>query len=201
MASEPPRSITPFADLIVSAATSIHTFGRDSKIIPITPKGIRICPIFNPFGNVFMPRISPTGSLRSITSFRIFSIPSMRLSFNSSLSRKAFDNPLCIPLFRSFSLAILILSRFFSISSAIIDNALSFCSVFSFTNSREATFTLLHFNNKSSLMVFFVMKCLVMICYKMRPDFFSFKYIKDSKRIIPVCNHCVNFCLNTNFRS
>jgi len=33
MASEPPLRITPLPDLMVNAATSIQTFGRDSKII------------------------------------------------------------------------------------------------------------------------------------------------------------------------
>ena len=42
--------ITEFPDLIESPAASAVTLGRDSKIIPNTPKGVGLLEIFKPLG-------------------------------------------------------------------------------------------------------------------------------------------------------
>ena len=52
IASFPPLKITAFPDLRQSADASTVTFGRDSKIIPITPSGTFVLIICKPFGRV-----------------------------------------------------------------------------------------------------------------------------------------------------
>ena len=50
MESDPPLSITVFPDLIHKLPASTVTFGRDSYIIPITPRGTDTLEISRPLG-------------------------------------------------------------------------------------------------------------------------------------------------------
>ena len=65
-----PFNITVLPDLIQSAATSEATFGRDSKITAINPKGTVTLVIFKPLGLVILFNIFPNGS----SNFEIFKI-------------------------------------------------------------------------------------------------------------------------------
>ena len=66
------------------------TFGLDSYIIAITPKGIDIFPTLMPLDIVFNSLISPTGSSIAIISFMLSIIASIRVSSNKSLSINDF---------------------------------------------------------------------------------------------------------------
>ena len=88
--SDPPLRIIELPDLILKAEASIVTFGLDSYIIAITPKGIDIFPTLIPLDIVFNSFISPTGSSIAIISFILSIIASIRISSNKSLSINDF---------------------------------------------------------------------------------------------------------------
>ena len=88
--SDPPLRIIELPDLILRAEASMVTFGLDSYIIAITPKGIDIFPTLMPLDIVFNSLISPTGSSIAIISFMLSIIASIRVSSNKSLSINDF---------------------------------------------------------------------------------------------------------------
>ena len=88
--SDPPLRIIELPDLMLRAEASMVTFGLDSYIIAITPKGIDIFPTLMPLDIVFNSLISPTGSSIAIISFMLSIIASIRESSNKSLSINDF---------------------------------------------------------------------------------------------------------------
>ena len=77
-ASFPPLKITALPDLIHKPAASAVTFGRASKIIQITPNGIRILLILRPLGITSWSLIVPTTSGNFATVSKPTAISSIR---------------------------------------------------------------------------------------------------------------------------
>ena len=96
-ASLPPFKITPFPDLIQSAATSEATLGLDSKITAIRPNGTVTFEILRPLGLILVSKIIPRGSFNLAMLIISSHMLIILLSFNSNLSSK------CLGRFSSFA--------------------------------------------------------------------------------------------------
>ena len=129
IASLPPLRITTLPVLRQRAAASTVTFGRDSKIMPITPSGTRVLMICKPFGRFPPPIISPIGSPSAIIWSTPFAMPSIRLASSMSRSCLASDIPFSFAAAMSFAFSAII-RLLFSISAfEIAARALFFCMV------------------------------------------------------------------------
>ena len=93
MASEPPRRMQALPLLMQMAAASLVTLGRDSKMMPTTPRGTRFCRMRRPLGRVHMRSAVPMGSGRAATSSRPRAMSSTRASVRVSRSIKADFTP------------------------------------------------------------------------------------------------------------
>ena len=93
MASEPPRRMQALPLLMQMAAASLVTLGRDSKMMPTTPRGTRFCRMRRPLGRVHMRSAVPMGSGRVATSSRPRAMSSTRASVRVSRSIKADFTP------------------------------------------------------------------------------------------------------------
>ena len=122
----PPRRITALPDFRQREAASAVTFGRASKIIPITPKGTLTLVTVSPLGSLLPLITFPTGSGREATFLTpsaillILSSPKVRRSIRLSVS------PFFLPFSTSMLLAFIITSEFSSRASAIAISASSF---------------------------------------------------------------------------
>ena len=105
MASEPPRRITALLVLKQSENASTVTFGLDSYIIPITPRGTLFLPIIKPFGRSFIESTSPIGSSNAATWRTPSAIPSIRSGVNCNRSKRDSGILFAFPLAISFAFA------------------------------------------------------------------------------------------------
>ena len=126
--SEPPRRITALPDLSVSAPASAVTFGRLSKITPMTPSGVRTRAMSSPLGRVHSAITWPTGSGSSAMVRSPSIMPSIRLSLSCRRSRKAFEMPFFSAATMSSALASRISRRALSMASAAPSSACRFFS-------------------------------------------------------------------------
>lgn len=139
-ASEPPLSIAADELFILSAHTSVVTFGLDSYMTPMTPKPTLISVSLMLFSNVFSEIISPIWSFWSIISFIddiIWSIRSLliiRRSIRDSF--RSFSFAFFMSIAFAFSMPVLFVSSACDMSFRI----LFFCSVFSFPILIDAFF-------------------------------------------------------------
>ena len=92
--SEPPRKITALPALRQSAPASAVTFGRLSKMTPITPSGVRTRLMCNPLGRSHSAMTEPTGSAKPAMSFSAETMPSIRASLSANRSMKDSGWPL-----------------------------------------------------------------------------------------------------------
>ena len=104
-ASLPPRRITALPAIRQSAAASLVTLGRASKMMPITPIGTVTFSIFRPFGRVSPLSTRPTGSRCAATSSTPCAIASMRASVSVRRSSIASRMPLSRAAARSTAFA------------------------------------------------------------------------------------------------
>src|SRR5690554_4709310 len=111
-----------------SAPASAVTLGRDSKITPITPSGVRTRSICSPLGRSHSAMMVPTGSGSSAMVVTASMMPSMRASVSSSRSRKAAEMPLAWAVAMSFALAARIFLRCALMAPAAVSRAVRFCS-------------------------------------------------------------------------
>src|SRR5690606_29896642 len=125
--SEPPRRMTALPDLMQSAPASAVTLGRDSKITPITPSGVRTRSIWRPLGRSHSAVTAPTGSGSSAMMRTASTMPSMRASVSSRRSRNALEIPLTSAASMSLALAARMALRWALIAPAATESAVCFC--------------------------------------------------------------------------
>ncbi|EGE58311.1 hypothetical protein RHECNPAF_33400116 [Rhizobium etli CNPAF512] len=140
--SEPQRRITALPALRQRAPASAVTFGRLSKMTPITPSGVRTRSIFRPFGRSQAAMTSPTGSARAAMARIPSAISAMRLSLRVSRSMKEASISLPSTSFRSLAFSARIWALLARIASAMAFNARFFASVEAKPNGRAAAFAL-----------------------------------------------------------
>ena len=128
-----------FPALRQSPAASAVTFGLDSYMIPITPKGTLINPTSMPFGLLCIEIISFIGSGCAATSLNPSEILWIFSVFNTNLSTLACSKLFFFAFSKSFLFASTILSACFSNSSAILNKALFFDVVEAFFNLNAAS--------------------------------------------------------------
>ncbi len=131
MASFPPRRMVALPDFRQSTAASLVTFGRLSKMIPITPIGTLTCSMRIPFGRVRWSRTSPTGSGNSATCSIPFAMASTLSPSRRSLPIIALVNPFASAAARSLAFSARIAATRARNSAAMARNIAFFSPVLS----------------------------------------------------------------------
>ena len=132
--SEPPRRITALPAFMHSAPASAVTFGRLSKMTPITPSGVRTRSMCSPFGRSHSAMMVPTGSGSSAMARMPSHMPRTRSSLSSSRSRKAPEMPFSRAVAMSMALALRMAARLsqrlsaMAISAACLRSAVAVAS-------------------------------------------------------------------------
>ena len=177
----PPLKITALPVFNVRQAASTVTFGRASKIIPITPIGTRFFPIVRPLGRFVIPKTSPIGSFSKATCKTPSAMPFMRSFVKRRRSIIEVLILFSFAFFKSISFSANILSVF-SISAF----AISFNASFFFSQDRFPIFRLADF-------AFFAISSTVILFFRLSykcSDFFAVNGIVNHFRFFAVHNNC-----------